>query len=118
MDRYEKYGRLDDRPIKDIESGFKGFNNRIRPDQLPNGVLEESLNGRCDLGGEWQTRKAIQIKLAPFASPNFVLPFNLYANVTSSSLSGPSTGVITINFSSAHGITDQTLVNVSGITVI
>jgi len=116
MDRYEKYGRLDDRPIKDIESGFKGFNNRIRPDQLPNGVLEESLNGRCDLGGEWQTRKAIQIKLAPFASPNFVLPFNLYANVTSSSLSGPSTGVITINFSSAHGITDQTLVNVSGIT--
>ncbi len=116
MDRYEQYGRLDDRPIKDLESGFKGFNNRLRPDQLPTGVLEESLNGRCDIGGDWQTRKGIQSRLAPFTSPSFVLPFTLYANVTSSSLAGPSTGVITINFSSAHGIVDQTLVNVSGIT--
>ena len=116
MDRYEQYGKLDDRPIKDLESGFKGFNNRLRPDQLPTGVLEESLNGRCDIGGDWQTRKGIQSRLAPFTSPGFVLPFTLYANVTSSSLAGPSAGVITINFSSAHGIVDQTLVNVSGIT--
>ena len=65
-------------------------------------------------------QKGYQIKLAPFTSPNFVLPFNLYANVTSSSLSGPSTGVITINFSSAHGITDQTLVSkrITGVTPI
>ena len=116
MPRYNAYGDYDDRPIEEIEVGFRGFNNRLRPGQLPKGVLAESLNGRCDINGEWQTRKGIQVKLAPFAATAFTLPFYVYADVTSSSLSGATAAVITINFAAPHGIVDQTLVGVSGIT--
>ena len=116
MPRYNAYGDYDDRPIEEIEVGFRGFNNRLRPDQLPKGVLAESLNGRCDINGEWQTRKGIQVKLAPFAATAFVLPFYVYADAASSSLSGATAAVITINFAAPHGIVDQTLVGVSGIT--
>ena len=116
MARYTSYGKLDDSPVGELEVGFKGFNNRLRPDQLPSGMLAESLNGRCDINGEWQTRRGIQVKLAPFVEPDFVLPFYLYADATSSSLAGPTAGVTTINFASPHGIVDQTFIGVSGIT--
>tara|TARA_R110000824_G_scaffold117470_5_gene269476 strand:+ start:2777 stop:4951 length:2175 start_codon:yes stop_codon:yes gene_type:complete len=116
MARYRSYEELDDTPVGETESALRGFNNRLRPDQLPMGILAESLNGRLDIGGEWQTRKGIQVRLAPFASAAFTLPFYLYANVNSNSLSGATAAVITINFAAPHGIVDQTLVNVSGIT--
>ena len=42
-------------------AGFIGFNNRFRPDQLKQGVLADSQNGRMDLNGEWQVRKGIDV---------------------------------------------------------
>jgi hypothetical protein len=53
---------------EDLEVSFKGFNNRVRPDQLQPGVLAESKNGRLDLNGEWQVRKGINVLNAPFAA--------------------------------------------------
>ena len=66
--RYRSYGREDDQMQEDLETGFSGFNNRLRPDQLQPGVLAESKNGRLDLNGEWQVRKGINILNAPFAT--------------------------------------------------
>jgi len=117
MARYNKYQSYDDIPVQGVESGFKGFNNRLRPDQLIEGVLSDSANGRFDIGGEWQTRKGVSLVLAPFAAPQFVLPFYTYANKSSSAVSR-SSDVIQIDFGTDHAFTTSTLANVSGITGI
>jgi len=59
MSRYSSYSALDDRITEDLDSGYIGFNNRLRPDQLVKGVLADSQNGRLAVNGEWQTRKGI-----------------------------------------------------------
>ena len=117
MARYNKYQSYDDIPVQGVESGFKGFNNRLRPDQLIDGVLSDSANGRFDVGGEWQTRKGVSLVLAPFATPQFVFPFYTYANKSSSAVSR-SGNVIQIDFGTDHAFTTSTLANVSGITGI
>ena len=79
MARYNSYGALDDRMLEDLDTGFRGFNNRLRPDQLDRGVLADSQNGRMDTNGEWQTRKGIDNIIAPSStgSLGLVLPFDL-----------------------------------------
>jgi hypothetical protein len=67
MSRYDKYGARDDRTLEDMDAGFIGFNNRLRPDQLPRGVLEVSKNGRCDRNGEWSVRLGTDVKASPIA---------------------------------------------------
>jgi hypothetical protein len=64
--RYDKYGNNDDRTLEDLDLGFKGYNNRLRPDQLQQGFLSSSVNGRLDLNGEWQVRKGISNIVSPF----------------------------------------------------
>ena len=44
MAEYRTYAPLDDRISKDGDAGFIGFNNRMRPDQLPEGLLADSQN--------------------------------------------------------------------------
>ena len=61
MARYDVYGAQDDRLAEDLDQGFTGFNNKLRPDQLSSGILTESNNGRMDLNGEWQPRKGMEI---------------------------------------------------------
>ena len=65
--KYRSYTGLDDVRRGDREAGFVGFNNRLRPDQIQSGLLQKSENGRLDLNGQWQARKGIQNRLAPFA---------------------------------------------------
>ena len=67
MSRYDKYGARDDRTLEDMDAGFIGFNNRLRSDQLPRGVLEVSKNGRCDRNGEWSVRMGTDAKSSPIA---------------------------------------------------
>jgi len=120
MARYSSYGNLDDRISEDLDQGFVGFNNKLRPDQLNSGILTESNNGRMDLNGEWQPRKGMEIFSSPFSAAVFTVPFYLYESipaVAGSGLSYSRTGeVITVNFGSSHGITNSTGVNVSGLT--
>lgn len=79
MARYDTYTRFDDRMLEDLDMGFVGFNNRLRPDQLPRGVLADSKNGRMDQNGEWQTRKGMDNIIAPLATGGsaLTLPFTL-----------------------------------------
>ena len=67
MARYDTYTRFDDVMAEDLDRGYVGFNNRLRPDQLSSGVLADSKNGRMSLNGEWQTRKGISNLSAPVA---------------------------------------------------
>jgi hypothetical protein len=77
MARYDTYLAGDDRVLEDLDSGFVGLNNRLRPDQLKPGILADSQNGRMELNGQWSTRKGISNKLAPLVSgaSALTLPF-------------------------------------------
>ena len=79
MARYDTYTSKDDVIREDLDIGFKGFNNRLRPDQLTAGILFDSQNGRMAQNGEWQTRKGIDNIKAPLAvgGSALTLPFDL-----------------------------------------
>jgi hypothetical protein len=79
MARYDTYIRGDDRVQEELDFGFIGFNNRLRPDQLKPGILGDSQNGRLSENTEWQTRKGIDNIKAPLAvgGSALTLPFNL-----------------------------------------
>ncbi len=79
MARYDTYTRFDDRMSEELDRGFIGFNNRLRPDQLTAGILFDSQNGRMAQNGEWQTRKGIDNIKAPLATSAsaLTLPFTL-----------------------------------------
>jgi hypothetical protein len=65
--------------LEELDRGFIGFNNRLRPDQLTSGILFDSQNGRMAQNGEWQTRKGIDNIKAPLATGGsaLTLPFTL-----------------------------------------
>ena len=79
MARYDTYTQFDDRMLEELDRGFIGFNNRLRPDQLTSGILFDSQNGRMAQNGEWQTRKGIDNIKAPLATGGsaLTLPFTL-----------------------------------------
>ena len=56
MPNYSVYGSRDDRVAKDGDIGFVGFNNRLRPDQLAQGMLADAQNIRLDRNNEAQPR--------------------------------------------------------------
>jgi len=119
MARYDTYGQADDRVVEDLDQGFSGFNNKLRPDQLSSGILSVSNNGRMDINGEWQPRKGMDLFSAPFSAGVLNLPFKLYnsTNIGSGVASFTrSDQTITVNFNSAHNITNSTGVNISGLT--
>jgi len=73
MPEYRTYGAQDDRILEDLDMGYTGFNDYLRPDQLERGLLASSKNGRLGLNGEWQVRPGIDLVAAPFASGDDVL---------------------------------------------
>ena len=78
MSRFSKYGALDTQYGEERDSGFIGFNNRIRPDLLKQGILSDSQNGRMTLSGEWQVRKGIDnVTTSLITSTGITLPFTL-----------------------------------------
>lgn len=121
MPRYSKYGTLDTMVLDDGDVGFTSFNNRKRPDQLAQGELAESINGRMDLEAAWQTRKGLD-SFGPTLTANtesirLVDPpvWKLYGSVSISSATR-STTTVTITTSSAHGFSSSTLVSVNGVS--
>jgi hypothetical protein len=96
---------------------FTGFNNYLRPDQLPAGMLSKSENGR--IGGAWQTRSGIDLKSAPLAIPDraLLLPFYLYADATATGVARVG-DTITLTFTDASQFINDTIVGISGITGI
>jgi len=116
MPRYSSFGQLDDQLIDDADLGFVNMNNRLRPDQLKAGVLADSRNGRMGINGEWQTRKGINVINAPVVVGGSALTLPFYILQKSVSSASRSGSLVTVNFSSAHGFTDQSVVYFSGFT--
>ena len=73
MPEYRTYGAKDDKILEDLDMGYTGFNDYLRPDQLQRGILATSKNGRLGRNGEWQVRPGIDLVKAPFASGDDVL---------------------------------------------
>jgi hypothetical protein len=73
MPEYRTYGEQDDKILEDLDMGYTGFNDYLRPDQLQRGILATSNNGRLGRNGEWQVRPGIDLVAAPFASGDDVL---------------------------------------------
>jgi len=103
MARYDTYGQQDDRIIEELDTGFVGFNNRLRPDQLNQGILRESKNGRLGINGEWQTRKSIAFLASPFQPAPLKVGSTRLHDGAWPSISGTpsvSSGTVTISFAS------------------
>ena len=115
MARYSKYGIADDPLVEELEIGFSGFNNRLRPDQLPRGILSNSENGRMGINGEWQVRKGIDLIAAPFVVGNFTVPFYVYANFTVVNGDIARSGTTLTFTKTSHGLTNSTLVSLAGL---
>ena len=123
MARYDTYGAADDQILEDLDSSFKGFNNRSRPDLLEPGMFTIAENVRFNLTGLAEKRKAVTVLSAPFTvdtNTALVLPFNLYVDdvATGTTESGgvlTFSGITTTTGSDAsNGIIDNTLVSVTG----
>ena len=123
MARYDTYGATDDQILEDIDSSFKGFNNRSRPDTLEPGMFTVAENIRFNLNGLAEKRKAVTVTSAPFTvdtNTALVLPFNLYTDQTATGTT-ESSGVLTFagittttGTDASLGIIDNTLVSVTG----
>lgn len=105
MSRYDAYGEFDDKLLDVYDTSFMGFNNRLKADSLNSGILVNSSNFRFDLEGIAQVRKGITLTKAPLvldSSSALTLPFNIWANETSFSVT--RTGSTTLTFNRADGI--------------
>ena len=113
MPRYRR--GLSDQMVDAVDVAWTGFNDYMRPDQLPAGMLSKSINGR--IGGTWQTRPGIDVVSAPLAAGALALtlPFYLYADATATGSSRVG-DTITLTFSDASQFVDGSLVGISGIT--
>ena len=117
MPEYRTYTGLDDRISKDGDVGFVGFNNRIRPDQLPPGILADAQNLRTDRRGEAQVRKGIDLIVSPLSSgaAALTLPFTLVADDTSVTATQTGGAVVLTNVTATNFPSSGT-VNVSGVS--
>ena len=119
MSRYDTYTRFDDRIQEDLDIGFNGFNNRLRPDQLTSGILFDSQNGRMAQNGEWQTRKGIDNIKAPLSTGanTLTLPFNLIPDDSSITVTQTGNKLI-ITDVDVTNFTSLNIVQLAGITGI
>ena len=117
MPEYRTYAGLDDRIAKDGDVGFVGFNNRMRPDQLPPNLLADAQNIRTDRRGEAQVRKGIDLISNPLSTgaSSLTLPFTLVADDTSVTATQTGGAVVLTNVTATNFPSTGT-VNVSGVS--
>lgn len=122
MARYSKYGAIDTPIATDGDTAFLKMNNRLRPDQLQAAEIAYSSNGRMDLDGAWQVRKGIE-SFGPTLTANTesirllsTPTWKLYSGTVTISSASRSSATVTVDTSSAHGYSSNTLVYISGLT--
>lgn len=122
MARYSKYGAFDTPISTDGDTGFLRMNSRLRPDQLKPTDVAYSSNGRMDLDGAWQTRKGIDAFGPTLASNTESIQllatptWKLYSGTLTISSATRSNATVTIQTSTTHGYSSNTLVYISGLT--
>ena len=113
MARYDTYTRFDDRMLEELDRGFIGFNNRLRPDQLTSGILFDSQNGRMSQNGEWQTRKGIDNIKAPLSVGGSALTLDFTLDDDLSGTASVVSNELVITFGSSHGLGTSGTANIT-----
>ena len=121
MPRYDKFSGRDTIIADEGDVAFTRLNTRLRPDQIRPTEVAGSVNGRMDIDGAWQTRKGID-SFGPVLAGNedsirlLATPtWKLYSGTVSISSATRSSATVTVNTSSSHGYSDQTIVYVAGL---
>jgi hypothetical protein len=121
MPRYSRYGYLDNALVEEGDTGFFRLNSRLRPDQLKQGELASSINGRMGIDGAWQPRQGVD-QFGPIISSNaeaLTLPFYLYGDHSSTGIARASDKItMTLDIADVATYTTATLAYISGITGI
>jgi len=103
MSQFRSVGGLDEPISEDVDRGFFAVNQRLQLNQLQEGEVRESLNGRME--GYWKPRKGVVEKTAALTTGQtpLQLPFYLIdATKTISNVTIPATGTVRITVT-AHG---------------
>jgi len=98
-----------------VDRGFFGVNQRLQLNQLKEGEVRESLNGRME--GYWKPRKGVVTRtesLTTGGSP-LQLPFFLVGTSILITAASVTSGVVTLTTASNHGLTDGSTLNIGGI---
>ena len=112
MSQFRSTGGLDEPISEDVDRGFFAVNQRLQLNQLQEGEVRESLNGRME--GYWKPRKNVS-KLTDALTTGqapLQLPFLLMAVERSVSAATIAGTTVTITTSVAHGFTSGDFVSV------
>ena len=102
MSQFRSTGGLDDSIAEDGDRGFYGVNRRLQLNQLQEGEVRESLNGRME--GYWKPRKAViaqKTSLTTGGTP-LRLPFYLIDTPKTISAASVTAGVLSLTIT-GHG---------------
>ena len=103
-------------PIGDAtDRGFYGVNQRLQLNQLKEGEVRESLNGRME--GYWKPRRGVVARTSSLTSGGspLQLPFFLIDTAKTISNATVAAGEVTLTVT-AHGLTGTALARVTGLT--
>ena len=103
-------------PIGDAtDRGFYGVNQRLQLNQLKEGEVRESLNGRME--GYWKPRRGAIARTGSLTSGGSPLQLPFFLIDTSKTISNATVaaGVVTLTVT-AHGLTGTALARVAGLT--
>ena len=105
MSQFRSTGGLDDSIADAGDRGFYGVNRRLQLNQLQEGEVRESLNGRME--GYWKPRKAViaqKTSLTTSGSP-LRLPFFVIQSGKTIASASRTSNVVTITTSGNHNLT-------------
>jgi len=117
MPAYGSFGGLDDQILTDGDVAFVGMNQRLQPNQLKAGEVVLSRNGRID--GYWQPRKGLELRSGALATTSFPLRLDFFVINTAKTVSSAarSGNLVTLTFSSAHGLTGTAYATLGDVSV-
>jgi hypothetical protein len=115
MSQFRSVGGLDESIGDDIDRGFVSVNQRLQLNQLQEGEVRESLNGRME--GYWKPRKGVVEKTSALTTGQIPLqlPFYLVGSSVLITAASVTSGVVTLTTASAHGLTNGSTLNIAGI---
>jgi len=105
MSQFRSTGGLDDSIADAGDRGFYGVNRRLQLNQLQEGEVRESLNGRME--GYWKPRKAVIAQKTSLTTGGTPLRLPFFVIDTDKTIASASrtSNVVTITTSSNHGLT-------------
>ncbi len=105
MSQFRSTGGLDDSIADAGDRGFYGVNRRLQLNQLAEGEVRESLNGRME--GYWKPRKAVVAQKTSLTTAGTPLRLPFFVIDTDKAIASASrtSNVVTITTSSNHGLT-------------